>query len=50
MLTMLWERNMLMMKLTGVDLRSVNTMLQLLEKKSVTMVTQLEKRRMKWSP
>ena len=50
MLTMLRERNMLMVKLTRVDLRTVKTLLQLLEKKSVTTMTQLEKRRMKRSP
>ena len=50
MLIMLCERNMLMMKLTRVDLRTVKILPQLLEKKSVTMMTQLEKRRMKRSP
>ena len=50
MLIMLCERNMLMMKLTRVDLRTVKILTQLLEKKSVTMMTQLEKRRMKRSP
>ena len=49
MLIMLCERNMLMMKLTRVDLRTVKILLQLLEKKSLTMMTQLEKRRMKRS-
>ena len=49
MLIMLCERNMLMMKLTQVDLRTVKILLQLLEKKSLTMMTQLEKRRMKRS-
>lgn len=50
MLIMLWEQNMLKMKLTRLDLRTVKILLQLLEKKSVTMVTQLEKRQMKRSP
>ena len=50
MLIMLCERNMLMMKLTRVDLRTVKILPQLLEKKSVAMMTQLEKRRMKRSP
>ena len=50
MLIMLCERNMLMMKLTRVDLRTVKLLLQLLEKKSVAMMTQLEKRQMKRSP
>lgn len=50
MLIMLCKRNMLMMKLTRVDLRTVKILPQLLEKKSVTMMTQLEKRRMKRSP
>ena len=50
MLIMLCERNMLMMKLTRVDLRTVKILPKLLEKKSVTMMTQLEKRRMKRSP
>ena len=50
MLIMLWKRNILMMKLTRVDLRKVKMLLQLLENKSVTMMTQLEKRRMKRSP
>ena len=49
MLIMLCERNMLMMKLTRVDLRTVKILLQLLEKTSLTMMTQLEKRRMKRS-
>ena len=49
MLIMLCERNMLMMKLTRVDLRTLKILLQLLEKKSLTMMTQLEKRRMKRS-
>ena len=49
MVIMLCERNMLMMKLTRVDLRTVKILLQLLEKKSLTMMTQLEKRRMKRS-
>ena len=39
-----------MMKLTQVDLRTVKILPQLLEKKSVKMMTQLEKRRMKRSP
>ena len=50
MLIMLWEQNMLKMKLTRLDLRTVKILLQLLENKSVTMVTQLEKRQMKRSP
>ena len=50
MLIMLWEQNMLKMKLTRLDLRTVKILLQLLEKNSVTMVTQLEKRQMKRSP